>query len=298
MQPLARAIALACTLVLVAPAVAAERGWTVDVRAGHIEGPGMTNKELDLLRRIDGIDEGRRLGLGLQWESGGPWYLRGTYSRSELRYESPLNPACPAVVNRFLPPRTLCQAITPPREGWIEDRHGQLDFVFGYRLGLTDWLDGVAELGYGVSRWHSSDDVEATATARCLAFSVGVGFYRQPDCQQVVRRAHADGIVAGLGVELWRTSRLSLAATLRHQAFRYRIYRNDLYPRFASANGVNQGPGSGIDTLVAREPPGSWTWGALQARYALTPRLSVLLQVEGLGNRDWETVDLGLRFRL
>mgnify|MGYP002379859940 FL=1 len=298
MQQRARAIALGCTLALAAPAVAVERGWTVDVRAGHIEGPGMTNKELDLLRRVDGIEEGRRLGLGMQWQSGGPWYVRGNYTRSVLRYESPLNPACPVTANQFLPPFRNCQTITDPRVGQIQDRHHQLDLAVGYRWNLLGWLGAHGELGYGLTQWRSREDIEANATAGCLAFSVGIPPRRLSNCVEVNRHARADGLVAALGIDLWPASRFSLTARINHQSFRYRIYRNDLYARFATANNLNQAPGFTFSNLVAREPPGSWTWGALQARYALSPWLSVLLQVEGLGNRDWETVDLGLRFRL
>lgn len=298
MQPLARAIALACTLVLVAPAVAAEGGWTVDVRAGHVEGPGMTNKQSESLRRIDGIEDGERFALAMEWDSGTPWYVRAEYMQSRLRYESPLNPPCPVTANQFLPPPRYCQLVATPRIGQIRDRHHQLDLTAGYRWNLLGWLGAHGELGYGLTQWRSREDIEANATAGCLAFSVGIPPRRLSNCVEVNRHARADGLVAALGIDLWPASRFSLTARINHQSFRYRIYRNDLYARFATANNINQAPGFTFSNLVAREPRGSWTWGALQARYALSPRLSVLLQVEGLGNRDWETVDLGLRFRL
>jgi hypothetical protein len=273
---------------------ATERGWEVDVSAGYIEGPGLSNTA-EGNRRIDAIEDGRRARLGLRWESGESWYLLGAFTRSRLRYESPLNPACPATPNTFLPPIQFCQTVLVPREGQIEDRHDQLQLGAGFRLGLLSWMDGFVEVSHGLSRWQSEDDIEAIATSQCISFWYGLGALPQPNCVEVNRYARAEGLTAAVGIDLWPKQRFSVSGTLHHQGFRYRIYRNDLYPRFGHANNASV---NSISSLIADEPKGSWRWVAVQARYALTPRWSLLLNLEGGGNRDWETVDLGVRLKL
>ncbi len=277
---------------------AKERGWEVDVSAGHIEGDGLSTElpfSLPNNRRIDAIEDGRRARIGLTWHSGDYWYLLGRYTQSRLRYESPLNTGCPVTPGRFLPPRFGCQPTVAPREGRMEDDHYQLELGLGMRFNPVSWLSGFAELSHGVARWESDDDIEASATSQCLSFSFNTQPRPHPGCAEVNRYARAQGLNAALGLELWPERRFSLTGSVHHQGFRYRIYRNDLYRRFADANNVDS---FSIDFLVDDEPKGSWRWASLQARYALTPRWSLLLNVEGGGNRDWETVDLGVRLTL
>mgnify|MGYP000900580358 CR=1 FL=1 len=276
---------------------AKDRGWDVDVSAGYVEGHGLSTEppfSLPNNRRIDAIEDGRRARIGLTWHSGDDWYLLGRYTQSRLRYQSPLNTGCPLTPGRFLPPRFLCQPSVAPREGRIEDDHDQLELGLGVRFDLVSWLDAFAELSHGIARWKSDDDIEASATAQCLSFRFNTQPRPHPGCVEVNRYATAQGLNAAIGLELWPERRFSLAGAVHHQGFRHRIYRNDLYPRFASANGL----GDAVDFAIADEPKGSWRWVAVQARYALTPRWSLLLNLEGGGNRDWETVDLGVRLTL
>jgi hypothetical protein len=291
-----RVAALAWTLSLIGGAQASERGWDIDLSAGYVNGGGLSTElpwSLPWNRRIDAIEDGQRARLGLRWESGEAWYAFGSYTRSRFRYESPLNEGCPVTPGRFLPPQFLCQPSTIPRDGRIEDEHDQLELGLGVRLDVMAWLEGFAELSHGIARWNSDDDIEASATAQCLSFSFNTQPLPHPGCVQVNRYARAQGLNAAVGLDLWPEGRFSLSGALHHQGFRYRIYRNDLYPRFARANEIGS-----VDYLVANEPKGSWRWVAIQARYALTPRWSLLLNLEGGGNRDWEAVDLGVRLRL
>lgn len=277
---------------------ATERGWDIDVSAGYIEGDGLSTERpfsLPNNRRIDAIEDGKRTRLGLRWDSGDDWYAFGAFGRSRFRYESPLNEGCPVTPGRFLPPTFGCQPSTNPRVGRIEDEHDQIELGLGLRFALKSWLGGYAEVSHGFSRWASEEDAEAAATSQCLSFRFNTDPRPHPHCVQVNRYARAQGLNAALGLELWPERRFSLTGAVHHQGFRYRIYRNDLYRRFAEANGIDS---FSIDFLVADEPKGSWRWASLGARYALTPRWSLLLNLEGGGNRDWETVDLGVRLRL
>jgi hypothetical protein len=294
MKMLASFALVAWATCLPASLTAKERGWNIDGSAGYIEGPGLSNRA-EWNRRIDAFEDGRRARLGLRWESGESWYLLGAFTRSRFRYESPLNPVCPATPDKFLPPVQYCQTVFVPREGHIEDRHDQLHLGAGFRFELLSSMNGFAEVGHGLSRWNSPDDFEATATSECTSFRFGLGALPHPNCVAVNRYARAEGLTAAVGVELWPQRRFSVSGTVHHQGFRYRIYRNDLYPRFGQANNASV---YSINALIADEPKGSWRWASLQARYALTQRWSLLLNLEGGGNRDWEAVDLGVGLTL
>lgn len=282
-------------------AAKAEDTFVLELSGGYVDGPGMDDTR-GFNRRISDIDSGRRWRLDGRWQPTQRWYVLAMAERSTLNYENPENTACPVHAGRFPPVTSFCAPERFEREGRIDDDLDHARLGAGWKLPLGEQFVAHFEAGYGYMRWDSSDDYEITAAAQCIQWKgIDVGnTARRAHCTPVDVRATDGGLFGRLGLDWNVGSRFKLGASAHHQAYRYRIYRNDVVPRIAAANcfrlDICPDANGWVDFHATDTTGDSWTWYGVRADLALDRRWGVFLSLEGGGNRDWTTADLGVRF--
>lgn len=276
--------------------------FSLELSRGYIDGAGMDDTR-GIERRIPDIEDGRRWRLDGRWQPADRWYLLASIEQSTLTYENPENTTCPLSAGQIPPSAFACGLGRLDREGRIDDEldHARVGAGRSYPLGSK--LSATVEGGYGYMRWESNDDYEVTAATKCIQWSPGDPSRPslRVDCTPVDTRATDGGLFGRIGLEWTLAPRLKLGASAHHQRYRYRIYRNEVVPRIAAANcdRLDICGSASIDGWVdfhATDTTGdSWTWYGVRADLALDRRWGLFLSLEGGGNRDWTTADLGVR---
>jgi hypothetical protein len=278
-----------------------EGTFKLELSGGYINGAGMDDPS-GLERRIPGNEDGRRRRLDGRWQPGDRWYLLATAEQATLSYENPANPGCPVHAGRIPVSTFACSLERFERDGRIDDELDHARLGVGWSMPFGDSLLAQLEGGYGYIRWDSTDDYEITAATRCLVWSGTNAAVTGPrvDCTPVETRATDGGLFGRVGLEWALGTRFKLGASAHHQRYRYRVYRNEVVPRIAAANCERVdlcGPvfDRWVDLHATDTTGDSWTWYSVRADLALDRRWGVFLSLEGGGNRDWTTADLGVR---
>lgn len=263
-----------------------------EARWGHVAGNGFDDPG-GLDRRVSDFQTGDRWRLRAEWRPSPWWYLTGEYLQGRVEYSSPLNPRCGLDPDRFLGLLGCQIAAPPPRAGRIEDDLEGFNAGIGLRWPIADQWVGDVEVGYGLLEWSSDDDVEAIALATCRRFNV----VPLPGCTTVRTEARRHGWTGSLGLAYDVSDTLTVSSRLHLQEFRYRLYRNDVVPRFGDANcptptSCNIDPAS----VIATQSDGSWSWISARASVHLSEHWTGFLEIEAGGSRGWTGTDVGVRW--
>jgi hypothetical protein len=274
-----------------------EPRWELELSTGPIWANGEDQLEYDSDRRIRDISSGERRTLRGRVHPGDHWYATGEWTQDLLAYESPLEHPCPLAAGQFLAPAIFCQAVVTPRSGEIEDHSDVWRFRLGYRHVLTRRLGGFVELGLGYQQWDSSQDIEARALASCVRDPrfPPVG-QLSPNCTPIDVEASDHGLSAVAGFAFDLGARLEARLAWNFEGMRYRIYRNDVIARFVERNcEPNTGCSYQAERLSTDTTGRSSTWASAQLGYRFSEHLTWILDVQGGGDREWETASLGVR---
>jgi hypothetical protein len=268
--------------------------------AGAIDGPGEGYTSI-FNRRIKDIDGGERGSLALNWSANDKVTLGLSWAESRLRYDSPLDPACPLSA-QYIFANLLCATQLSPRDALrIEESMREFIFGVGYQRQVRDWLTLHSGISVIHARWSASDDIEAEAVARCYPYRfTPIGFVttrRVPGCMPFDSEASELGIAARLGAQVQFGSRFDLKVMTNYQDFRHRVWRvsvaDEAYVRFC-----DQTPCIDRADLVGAGvvPERSWTWLSAELGYRFTDHWKATLGYEGGGTRTWEIATLGVTY--
>lgn len=300
------ALAVATTVGAIRPLAASDAdrpGHSVEVSWGRIVGPGSSDLH-ESSRRVAEIDNGERWRFKGRYVLSDRWFIHGEYEASRLSYESPMLPGCPVDALYFLGGFSCQTGLPPPRSGVISDSMRILGVGLGFRQPIGQWLNVIAELGYVDQRWHTRQDVEALAAARCL----GIGPFHWIDPDEALRTAvPVDGCVKvresarRQGLQSALRFVFDLSDTLEAEAFwqvrrgQYTPYRNDLIPRFVTAN-CSDGCVRAY-WIRSNDESATSDWFGARATVRFDRHWVGFLNVETGGSRDWTVIDLGIGYR-
>lgn len=250
---------------------------------------------------VGDIKEGDGARLDLIWNASESWYVHGMVAHAELRYPDRQNPSCPMSTGVFVPPTFFCTAGgATPSSGGGEDSFWTSSLRLGRRFPVLERWSMLAELGVTRLEWTSNTDLEARALTQCRLFGPDSTYdtsVRNENCAEIAKQASATGLSARVGTEATLWARLVAHLSFAFEANQYEVFRNDVIPRFVSANcsgtfncTVQQA------RRASRLRSGSSTWVRGELRLPVSEQLSLFLGAEGGGTRDWDVYSAGVRW--
>ena len=282
-----------------------EPGFRISAGAQEMRGPGPQDFGSDFqilpLAQRGEVSRGTASRLALAYVAEGSWFAALEHERARVRYADLQVEGCELAVG-FVSNIILCQFGSSPRNRLIEDRTREWKLLIGHRASLGDQLSVVAELGYGVLRWGSDDDLEVATFSDCRLFAVPAGARIVDGCVPISDRSQAAGWTAGLRARMQATKRLGLEAGAHWQGYRYDIYRFTALERFMDAARRPCAPfdwcDAGDGRRLARAPArGDWWWYTARIDWNLGEHWTLGVDGAWGGSRDWETLGASIAYR-
>lgn len=249
---------------------------------------------------VGDIEEGEGATLDLVWRASDRWYARGTVGNARLRYADRQNPGCPTTTGIFIRPGFFCiaEGTTATRDGL--DSAWTSSVRIGRRFPVTDRWTVFGELGVTRLEWTSDTDLEARALTQCRLYGPDSTYetsIRNVDCIEIAKQASANGLSVRAGAEARLWARVIGRIVLAYEGDQYEIFRNDVIPRFVSANCPDTFNCAVRRAQFAdRSRDGSATWVRAELELPMTSGLSLVLAGEGAGTRAWGVFSAGVRW--